>query len=308
MSITIGVDIGGSHVASAAINMDTFKIIKGSYFYSEVNNKADRNVILKKWASVINETLLYLGDSDNVKGVGFAVPGPFNYQKGIAMFEGNDKYEALYGVSITDSLPLLLIDNHLPLRFLNDASAFGVSSSLKGMALGHKKVLAITLGTGFGASFLYNQIPLISHEGVPKDGCLWDKPFKEGIADDYFSTRWFVNRYNALSVKEKVEGVKEIAYINTAISKQLFNDFSENLGCFLLPYIKDFNCELLIIGGSISKAHNLFLTNLNVYLKENNIDVEIIILDDTEKENIIGASYLFNDKFWEEIRFELPLI
>lgn len=308
MSIIIGVDVGGSHVASAAINMQTNEIIEGSYFYSVVNNKAEKNVILKKWANVINDTLLFLKDDNDVKGIGFAIPGPFNYQKGIAMFEGNDKYEDLYGVSIVDSLPLLLSNNKLKLRFLNDATAFGVSGSFLRSSLDKKKVLAITLGTGFGAAFLNHHIPLVNCDGVPKDGCLWDKPFKEGIADDYFSTRWFVKTYNELSNKKILNGVKEIASLNNNVSKQVFNEFSENLSSFLLPYMYEFGCELLIIGGSISKAHNLFLEKLEKSLKENNIDVDIVVLGDTEKENIIGASYLFNDEFWKEIKPKLTLI
>lgn len=35
--------------------------------------------------------------------------------------------------------------------------------------------------------------------------------YRDGMADDFFSTRWFVNTWNMLFPDKKVTGVKEIA-------------------------------------------------------------------------------------------------
>jgi glucokinase len=85
MSIIVGVDIGGSHISSAAINSDNFAIIDGTYFCGPVNSKASKEVILKKWAEIINQTIDVVqknsgfGIEENI-GIAFSMPGPFQYQ------------------------------------------------------------------------------------------------------------------------------------------------------------------------------------------------------------------------------------
>ena len=91
MPITIGVDIGGSHISSAAINNDTNTIITDTLFQGSINNKANKETILKDWANVINQTLLKI-NGEGPEGIGFAMPGPFQYGRGVALFKGNDKY------------------------------------------------------------------------------------------------------------------------------------------------------------------------------------------------------------------------
>src|SRR6187431_29842 len=104
MSITIGVDVGGSHISSAAVNSENFIIIDGTYFSGVVDSKASKEVIIEKWAEIINQTIQVIQETlevseDEPIGIAFSMPGPFQYETGIAMFEGNDKYESLYNVS-----------------------------------------------------------------------------------------------------------------------------------------------------------------------------------------------------------------
>jgi glucokinase len=42
MQIAIGVDIRGSHITSAGINLETYKIIPETYYSSVINNKASK--------------------------------------------------------------------------------------------------------------------------------------------------------------------------------------------------------------------------------------------------------------------------
>lgn len=305
MRITIGVDIGGSHISSAAVNMDTYKIIPGTYFKSPVNSKASKEEILREWGNVINQTLEKVGD-ENVMGIGIAMPGPFQYKTGIAMFERNDKYESLHKVSIASELPKYLNGENISIRFLNDASSFGVGGALIKKIEKNQKLVAITLGTGFGAAFLKNHIPVVNDEGVPEGGCLWDKAFHDGIADDYFSTRWFLSKYKESTGDNGIGGVKEIVDTNSAISLQLFEEFALNFSEFMLPHLTKFDADLLVIGGNISKAHHLFIPAFIQNLKEKGCDISVAIMDNTEKACIIGSSYLFKTDFWNKVKEELP--
>ena len=88
-----------------------------------------------------------------------------------------------------------------PIHFINDAVAFALGEDWIGKTSGSARSLAITLGTGFGSSFLKNSLPVVFGESVPKHGYVWHLPIEGGIADDYFSTRGLVNRYFQKSEK-----------------------------------------------------------------------------------------------------------
>lgn len=311
MSVTIGVDIGGSHISSAAVIEKDFVLLPGSYFSGAVDSKASKEVIIEKWAEVINKTIEVIqeavADSANKTiGIAFSMPGPFQYATGRAMFEGNDKYESLYNVLVTEELLNYLSTKNVSFRFLNDASCFGVGGSLKQKDGAKGKAIAITLGTGFGAAFLDDKLPITQGDDVPHNGCLWDKPFKDSIADNYFSTRWFLKEYENTTGKKLTDGVKEIATIEDYYSAKIFDDFAKNLSDFLSPYISKFNADLLIIGGNIAKSHHLFLSKFQENLKNEHIDLSISIVENTEETSILGASYMYNEVFWKRIKDQLP--
>ncbi len=303
--IAIGVDIGGSHVTSAAVDLKNLVIIPETTFSVKLDNKAQKDVILKKWSEAINKTIVSASLKQSVN-IGFAIPGPFNYKQGIALFEGeNDKYENLFGVSVPKALPKYLISEKTNFRFLNDATSFAVGASAQGKAKHCNKIIALTLGTGFGSAFIKDGIPLVSHPEVPKDGCLWDKPFKDGIGDDYFSTRWCIKRYYEISSKS-VQGVKAIAEANNIDSKQVFEEFGANMGQFMLPFLQKYQPELIVMGGNISNAGHLFIPVLKQAIVNAGLDIDIEVSTLMEDAAIIGSAKLFNPDFWNNIQDDLP--
>ncbi|MBT8308357.1 MAG: ROK family protein [Maribacter sp.] len=305
--IAIGVDIGGSHIVSAAVNLKTFDILPNTTYSVKINNKASKNVVLKDWSKAINQTIesAFLHSRANI---GFAVPGPFDYRKGVAMFKGdNDKYECLYKVSIPDELPKYINSDEVNLRFLNDATSFGVGVSTQGKAKDCKRIIVVTLGTGFGSAFIRDGVPLVKSTEVPVGGCLWDKPFKSGISDDYFSTRWCINRYHELS-SVVVKGVKEIAEANTEDSKTVFNEFGSNMAKFMIPYLIKFKPEIIVMGGNISKASKLFLPAFKSELRKAGLRVDFEISTLMEDAAIIGSSRLFDPSFWDRVKDDLPVL
>ncbi len=303
-NIVIGADIGGSHITSAAVDLDKLQIIEGSLFSYKVDNKASKDTILESWSKAINQSIKSVDFPGLIK-IGFAIPGPFRYKVGVAMFETNDKYENLFEVSIKEELPRFIDGNDLELRFLNDATSFGVGVAKMGEAKESKKVIAITLGTGFGSSFISNGIPQVNAPDVPKDGCLWDKPFIDGVADDYFSTRWFIKTYKKLS-GEDVKGVKEIAQSKKESASKTFEIFSQNLAEFMTPVIKIYQPDLIILGGNISNANHLFLPNVKENLKKEGLEVNFGISSLMEEAAIIGSSRLYEPEFWDEVKNDLP--
>lgn len=303
--IILGVDIGGGHITSAVVDTVNLKVITGTLHSAKIDNKASKEAIFFNWCEAINKTLYNL-PKDTIVNIGFAMPGPFNYKDGIAILKNNDKYESLYNVSIQEELVNFINAKSVNMRFINDATAFGVGASLMGKAKKYKKAIAITLGTGFGSTFIKSGIPQINSPGVPQGGCLWNKPFKDGIADDYFSTRWCIKRYYELT-SVKVSGVKEIADINNAASKKLFNEFGVNMAEFLTPFLKKFNPDVIVLGGNVSLANAYFLPVLKERITNSGLHIKFEISKLMEEAALIGGAKLFDPNFWNQVKTELPI-
>lgn len=304
INIAIGVDVGGSHVSCAACDLDEKKYLAETHSENKLNNQGSAEEILEIWSKTISESIKKV-NQDNVTGIGFAMPGPFDYVKGIPLFEGeNKKYENIYGLDIPKLLRNSLeLDERFPIRFINDATAFAIGEDFMGKATGISRSLSITLGTGFGSAFLKNRMPVVDGNDVPEMGAVWHLPFEGGTADEYFSTRGLLNRYFE-KTGEQLSGVKQLANIanESIISQKLFNDFGLKLGVFLKPWIDRFGVEVLVIGGNISNAFNLFGDSLKNYFTENQSSLIIEISELKETASMIGSAVLINSKYYKNIK------
>ena len=308
-NIAIGTDIGGSHISCVAIDLGAGKILRNTLTERPVDNQAQASVIIDTWTEALSVVLEKV-PLENVKGIGFAMPGPFDYVKGICYIRGVAKYENLYGLNITDEISRSLgVHDGFLIRFMNDASSFAVGEAWAGSASKFNRSLSITLGTGFGSAFVSKRIPIVEGPEVPKLGCIYHLPYKDGIADDYFSTRGLLLRYKKLTGKE-LSGVKELAQLASADKAvaDLFIDFGENAGSFLAPWLKSFGAEILVIGGNISHAYSLFGEVFEDRLKKENCFCEVAISKLKEDAALLGSAYLFDDDFWKSVQHSLPLM
>ena len=300
----IGCDIGGSHISSVAINLEKKEVLEGSYASLKVDNQAPANDILLQWVSTLKKSLAAI-EKEELAGIGFAMPGPFEYDKGIARFTHEvKKYESLNGIHVGKQIKeMLALSPSQEVRFMNDATAFAVGEAWMGKAAGYARSLSITLGTGFGSAFIDNGIPIVEREDVPKLGCLWHLPYKDGIADDYFSTRWCTIRFAEKSGLQ-LAGVKEIAAcINTnPKAAEVLEEFGENLGKFLGPWLKKFKAEALVIGGNISDAYNFIGPCFKKKLLQQGITTSIQLSELKEDAALIGSARLFEENFWIQVQ------
>ena len=88
----------------------------------------------------------------------------------------------------------------------------------------------------------------------------------------------------------------------------LFDDFGDNLGHFLAPWLKKFEAEILVIGGNISHAYNLFGEVFERRLKDENCNCTVALSKLKEDAALIGSAYLLDDDFWQSVQHALPLM
>ncbi|MFK5972104.1 MAG: ROK family protein [Flavobacteriaceae bacterium] len=305
-TITIGVDIGGAHVFSAAFDTIEQKIITDSRSYTKINSKGSVAEIMQEWGDALRKTISKI-DVRRLKGIAFAIPGPFDYKKGIAKFEKNDKYERLKNVDIGNEIAKMNGIPKVPIRFINDATAFAIGVSSYGEGKPYKKVVALTLGTGIGSAFIENGTPVFSGPNVPCLGCLWHLRYRDGMVDDYFSTRWLVNEFKN-KTSRTVKGVHEIANLVNEVpeAKIVFDEFGLYLGEFLAPWLKQFSADVLILGGGITKSFKLFSPILKNTLIESGVQVDLKVSGQMEDATIMASAKLFEESFWDRIKGDLP--
>ncbi|HWK05894.1 MAG TPA: ROK family protein [Puia sp.] len=276
--MTCGVDIGGTHISAALIDNQTLH--SSTYRRLPVNPAANALTILDTWANLINAVTSLAPTNHPVTSIGIAMPGPFDYVNGIAMISGLNKYESLYGLNIREALKQRIANANIPICFENDATCFGLGEARSGAAKKHNKIIAITLGTGFGACFIQDKQPLTQGPGVPPNGYLYNIPFKEGIAEDYISAHWLLSACPAHNVREIADRAPKDEKAATA-----FATFGANLNSFITPWLKRFEADALVIGGGISEAYALFAKQLH-------LDIPVIITGHTEYTAITGAASL----------------
>lgn len=274
-SLMAGVDIGGSHITAALVDTATGAIVPESWQRNSVPAAGTANEIIDAWSNVI---LSSFGQSVPAR-IGIAMPGPFDYEAGICFIQGQHKYESLYGLNIKSLLAEKLGFDLKNIRLTNDAACFLQGEVFAGAAKGCSDVTGLTLGTGLGSAIYF--------ENKVADAAWWCTPFKNSIAEDYLSSRWFVQRYQQLT-QLTVPNVKQL--LSTGDEKNIkliFDEFGNNLGAFLLQQQVD---GLVIIGGNIAQAFSLFEASLMDCLQAagNGTQVRPAVLG--EQAALIGAA------------------
>jgi len=278
----IGVDIGGSHIAAGEVMLTERSVYAGSQRRMGIDSQASSETIISSWGTFLS----YFVNEDN-RGhvrIGIAMPGPFDYREGVSYIKELKKYDALYGINVKRELAAILkipIDH---IQFRNDAEAFLHGEVVHRNDLAFAKVIGVTLGTGLGAA--------VSSLGLSRDVFRAVKPMKEGIAEDYISSRWFVHRYEELG-GGRLESVEALAKGSDPLKQRLFSEFATNLATFLDDFTNEENASSVIIGGNIARCLDLFLDELKDRMV--NKHVELYQSELWEDAALLGAACLWQN-------------
>lgn len=103
MEYLLGIDIGGTHVKGGIVTGTTGKMDQSTIVYEKIDAGGSATSIIKGILRVI--TALKKGRSENEwRGIGIAIPGPFDYTRGIAAIHGVRKFDALFGLDLKEEI------------------------------------------------------------------------------------------------------------------------------------------------------------------------------------------------------------
>lgn len=287
MSMTkVCLDVGGTEIKGAVVSSGEL-LTEISHFPARSGEEKD--VLLEHFEKVIRALASKAGQT--LDGLSLAFPGPFDYENGICLMRGLDKYDAWYNVNLREELFRRLADllpDAQSIRFINDAAAFALGEIHFGHAKGSGRSMAVCIGTGCGSAFgLKNGLAPEGTLGVPPNGYIYPFPLLEGCIDDYISKRG-VMRLTKEWFGKAMEGAELSALVlsDDTRAAACFAEFGERLCDALEPFLYHYRPDCLCMGGQITRSFSMFGGPLQDLCTQ--LGVRLFVTADTSKRAIQG--------------------
>lgn len=260
-------DAGGTTISCGVMKGGILQTVRT---YPALSAESEET-ILRNFASILADGL-----SGTPDGIGFAFPGPFDYERGISWMRGIRKYDAIYGVNLPDELRARLpAAAGVPMRFRNDVEAFAVGAYNRSDRKG-KRTLCLCIGTGLGSAFLYEGKPVTSFPGVPENGWVFSTPFHGTILDNVISKKGLDDLSREV-FGESMDGrdLGILASRGDARAMDVFSRFGALLAEAAEPFLASFHADQLILGGGVTGSFSCFGGELEELCRKENIVLQV---------------------------------
>ena len=308
----IGIDVGGTNLRGALVGPDG-KIINRM----KVASDADQGIeaVIDNLVRLIKN----IGGGEDVSAVGFGIPGIIDFKAGIITQAPNICNVNNY--PIRENLRARLGDA-VPVIIENDANCAAVGEWWMGAGKDVGSLVIITLGTGVGGGIVLDgklwrgadgMGGEVGHMTIYPDGakcncgnygCLESyssatairRMVKEVLSDSSSKTalRELVNDEDPGRMPE---AVMKAALDGDRAALGIWEQFGTALGIGMASLVNILNVEMIVIGGGVSQAWEMFIDKALAELKRRalrapaeRVKVMKSVLGDDE--GIIGASYL----------------
>ena len=273
----VGVDLGGTNIRSALIEYNnktkTFRI-KNKY-EELTKSKSSKKIITKQIIDSIKKVI-----TEKVSGIGIAVPTIVDEYGYITTTEN---IKGLKSINIKKELEK---EFKLKVTVENDAKCFAYQKNfeVKRKNKKIKELVGVVIGTGIGSAIIMNDN--IVHGSKNGAGEIGSIPYLDSDLENYTSGKFFKRK--KLDAKE----VFEKALKSDKKSIKLFEEFGKHLGHAISIISLTVNPEIIVFGGSISKAKKFFEKSMKKQFKKT-VPKEIysntkILFSKDENDNLLG--------------------
>lgn len=246
-------DIGGSHVSAALCRNNPLRIDHvRSVAYPSHLTTGGFLVLLQELGRTVSADLSDLG------GAAVAVPNPFDVKAGISLMQQH-RLHFLLGVDLRHAVAKRLGLDPLRVRFVHDAGAFLLGEMAIGAAQNMRRAVGITLGTGIGVAYCRDGHIVTQGAGLPPGGEIWNLRFEDGVVEDFVSARAIERNYERRSGRTSDVACLAAATSEDDPARACFADFGRHLGRAIRFFISGFSPDLIVLGGGIAHAADLFL-------------------------------------------------
>lgn len=260
----IGVDIGGTHIRIALINLENEILFK----IKELTANNPLNVINQLLGTV------YEPYKNDVLGIGIAVAGIIDRESGTVIKSPN--------IPILNSVNLIseISTKHkLPVLIENDANAAAYGEKVAGEGKIYKNFVMLTLGTGIGGGVVINNslMPIaaeLGHMTITSNGhkcscgnvgCLEAHASATAIVEYAISRikngeqTILTNLHKGNYFKITSEDIYTSALEGDVLSREALREAGKNLGIGLANTINIFSPEAIILTGGLIGSWNIYV-------------------------------------------------
>ena len=229
-----------------------------------------------------------VGPLEGLESVGVCIPGPFDYREGIFLMK--HKFAAVYGERFAD-LVLGSTDRHsglvpesLSFHFVHDVNAPLMGLLRMHPELQQGRVALVTLGTGLGFSYAVDgEIQMT--EMLSPAFSLYNRPYKDGVLEDYVSRRAILRVYGK-PVEGDVREIADRARAGESDAAEAFLSAGRAFGEGAGQVLRDLGISTVFFGGQIAKSFDLMRPAAEPLLP----GIRLIVADDFEDAALLGAA------------------
>jgi glucokinase len=285
MTSVIGIDLGATNIRGAVVSGGGTGV-NGGLLSDIVSVRIHSDGSVEDVMGDIYGLIDGLIDPD-VAGIGIGVPSVVDVEAGIV-------YDVQYIPSWVEVPLKRLLEGRYgkPVFVNNDANCFALGEYHFGKGRGAGSMIGLTLGTGLGGGvIIHNKLFAGYNCGAGEIGLL---PYKGNVLEYYCSGSFFKNVYGLDGVE-----VFDAALRGDARALKLYSELGVHVGQGIKAVIYTYDPELIVLGGSVSQAYDLFKETMwkeirtLVYAKTlERIRVEVSELANS---GILGAAALYYD-------------
>ena len=234
---TIGIDLGATNIRGAVVSGEKPGEIKSR----RIKVKGTEEEILEDVYSLIDALM-----EKDVKAIGIGVPSVVDVKKGIV-------YDVVHIPSWKEVHLKEILENryHIPVLVNNDANCFALGEHYFGKGKGVDDMIGLTIGTGLGAGIIINKHLYAGRNcGAGEFGMV---DYLDHNYEYYASGSFFNNVYglNGEEVFKQARNGDEYAL-------KLYHQLGVHLGNAIKMMLYTYDIGLIILGGSVASAFDLF--------------------------------------------------
>lgn len=283
--MTIGVDLGGTNIRAGIVNAGQVLNHKKEAFHTKGS--------LEETISNLKDFIRPLAFPE-ISGIGIGVPSVVDVEKGIVYNVAN--IPSWICVPLKD---ILEEEFKIPVRVSNDVNCFALGEHQFGVLKGMKHVVGISSGTGLGSGIIINnELFNGANCGAGEIGLLH---YLDHNIEYYASGNLFSACYNTtaeVAHKRALQGDRE--------ALRYWNEFGKHMAEAIKSVVFTYDPEAIVLGGSLSKAFDLFSGAMHTALMDfpypGSIQKLKIYQSKDENITVIGAAALVNRRMSVQVK------
>lgn len=276
--ILIGVDLGGTNVRAGLVKRGEV----ADWSARPITSRGDEETVLTEIMDTIGAVF-----GPGVAGIGIGVPSVVDVARGIVY--------AVENIPSWQAVPLKAILERrfeVPVFVNNDANCFAAGELHFGAGRGYRDLVGLIVGTGMGAGIVAGgRLYCGRNCGAGEVGTI---PYKEKTIEYYCSGQFFQREFG-------VDGraLYERACAGDEDAKQKLAAFGEDFGHAIMTVLYAYDPEIIVLGGSVSKAYPFFEAQmrkkLESYAYQHALENLVIAQSENPGIAVLGAAALCLD-------------